>query len=45
MGYRISAVVTHEHQVFLVSEQQTNPPEIGTSILLSTVRFVRELEK
>jgi anti-sigma factor RsiW len=45
MGYRISAVATPQHQVFLVSDQQTDPPEIGTAILLSAVRFVRELEK
>jgi anti-sigma factor RsiW len=45
MGYRISAVVTDEYQVFLVSDRQTDPPEIGTSILLSAVRFVRGLEK
>jgi hypothetical protein len=37
--------VTGEHQVFLVSDQQTDPPEIGASILLSAVRFVRGLEK
>lgn len=45
MGYRISAVATPQHQVFLVSDQQTDPPDIGTTILLSAVRFVRELEK
>jgi hypothetical protein len=45
MGYRISAVATHGHQVFLVSDRQTEPPEIGTTILSSAVRFVRELEK
>ena len=45
MGFRISAAATLEHQVFLVSDQQTDPPETGTAILLSAVRFVRELEK
>jgi anti-sigma factor RsiW len=45
MGFRIAAVATPEHQVFLISEQETDPPEIGTAILLSAVRFVRELEK
>lgn len=45
MGYRISAVATREHQVFLVTEQQTDPPEIGSSILRSAVRFVRALEE
>jgi anti-sigma factor RsiW len=45
MGYRISAVATQQHQVFLVADQQTDPPNIGTAILLSAVRFVRELEE
>lgn len=45
MGYRISAVATPRHQVFLVSSEETKPAEVGTSILLSTVRFVRGLEK
>jgi anti-sigma factor RsiW len=45
MGYRISAVATPQHQVFLVSDQQTDPPEIGNAMLLSAVRFVRELEQ
>jgi anti-sigma factor RsiW len=45
MGYRISAVATPGHQVFLVSDQQTDPPEIGTAILRSAVRFIRELER
>jgi hypothetical protein len=44
MGFRISAVATPEHQVFLVSDQETDPPEIGTAILLSAMRFVREIE-
>jgi anti-sigma factor RsiW len=45
MGFRVSAVATSEHHVFLVSDQQTDPPENGTAILLSVVRYVRELEK
>ena len=45
MGFRIAAVSTSGHQVFLVSDQQTEPPAIGSAILLSAVRFVRELEK
>jgi hypothetical protein len=45
MGLRVSAVATPAHQVFLVSDQQTDPPEIGPAILLSAVRFVRELEQ
>lgn len=45
MGYQISAVATPQHQVFLVSDHQTDPPEIGTAILLAAVRFVRELEQ
>lgn len=45
MGLRISAVATPEHQVFLISDQQTDPPEIGAAMLLSAVRFVRDLEK
>jgi anti-sigma factor RsiW len=45
IGYQIAAVATPEHQVFLVSDKQTDPPEIGAAILLSTVRFVRGLEE
>jgi hypothetical protein len=45
MGYSIAAVATPQHQVFLVSDRQTDPPEIGTALLISAVRFVRELEK
>jgi hypothetical protein len=45
MGYQIAAVATPQHQVFLVSDRPTDPPEIGTAMLLSAVRFVRELEK
>lgn len=44
-GLQISAVATPEHQVFLVSDKATAPPEIGQQLLLSAVRFVRELEK
>ena len=45
MGFTVSAVATPAHQVFLVSDTRTNPPEIGTTLLLSAVRFVRELEE
>jgi hypothetical protein len=45
MGYRVSAVATPGHQVFLVSDRPTDPPEIGTAILRSAVRFVRGLEQ
>jgi hypothetical protein len=45
MGYQISAVETRDHQVFLVSNQPTDPPEIGTAMLLAAVRFVRQLEQ
>ena len=45
MGFTVSAVATSAHQVFLVSDTRTNPPEIGTTLLLSAVRFVRELEE
>jgi anti-sigma factor RsiW len=45
MGYRISAVATPGHQVFLVSDKETDTPEIGRALLFSAVRFVRELEE
>jgi hypothetical protein len=44
-GYQVDAVATPRHQVFLVSSHQTDPPEIGSAILESAVRFVRELER
>jgi anti-sigma factor RsiW len=45
LGYRISAVATRDHRVFLVSERPTDPPEIAQDILRATVRFIRSLEK
>jgi hypothetical protein len=44
-GYRISAVATRDHQVFLVSERPTDPPVVAQDILRSTVRYIRGLEK
>jgi anti-sigma factor RsiW len=45
LGYRISAVATPGHRVFLVSERPTDPPELAQDILRSAVRFIRGLEK
>jgi anti-sigma factor RsiW len=45
LGYRISAVTTPQHQVFVVSDRPTDPPEIGTGLLFSAVQFVRALEE
>lgn len=45
LGYRISAVATRDHQLFLVSERPMDPPGLGQDILRSAVRFVRGLEK
>lgn len=45
-GYRVSAVATPKHQLFLVAEQPTDAPEaIANEILRSAVRFVRSLER
>jgi anti-sigma factor RsiW len=44
LGYRISAVATRDHQVFLVSERPTDPPDVAQGILRSAVRFIRGLE-
>jgi anti-sigma factor RsiW len=45
LGYRISAVATRDHRVFLVSERPTDPPVVAQDILRSTVRYIRRLEK
>ena len=45
LGYRISAVATRNHRLFLVSERPTDPPDLGQDILRSAVRFIRGLEK
>lgn len=45
LGYRISAVATRDHRLFLVSERPTDPPDLAQGILLSAVRFIRGLEK
>ena len=45
LGYRISAVATRDHRVFLVSERPTDPPVVAQDILRSTVRYIRSLEK
>lgn len=44
LGYNVSAVATRDHQIFLVSEGPTDPPELAQDILRSAVRFVRGLE-
>jgi hypothetical protein len=44
LGYRISAVATRDHRVFLVSERPTDPPDVAQGILRSAVRFIRGLE-
>lgn len=45
LGYRISAVAMRDHQVFLVSERPTDPPDLAQDILRSAVRFLRSLER
>jgi anti-sigma factor RsiW len=45
LGYRISAVATRDHRLFLVSERPTDPPAVAQDILRSAVRFVRGLEQ
>jgi hypothetical protein len=45
LGYRISAVATRDHRLFLVSERPTEPPDLAQDILRSAVRFIRGLEK
>jgi hypothetical protein len=44
LGYRISAVATRDHQLFLVSERPIEPPDLAQGILRSAVRFIRGLE-
>ena len=34
LGYRISAVATRDHRLFLVSERPTDPPDLSQGILL-----------
>lgn len=43
-GYRISAVATRDHRLFVVSERPTDPPDVAQEILRSAVRFIRGLE-
>lgn len=45
LGYRIAAVATRDHQVFLVSERPTEPPVLAQDILRAAVRFIRGLEE
>jgi len=45
LGYRISAVATRDHRLFLVSERPTDPPDIAQDILRSAARFIRGIEK
>ena len=45
LGYRVSAVATRDHRLFLVSERPTDPPDLAQDILRSAVRFIRGLEK
>jgi anti-sigma factor RsiW len=44
LGYRISAVATRDHRLFLVSERATDPPDVAQDILRSAVRFIRGVE-
>jgi anti-sigma factor RsiW len=44
LGYRIAAVATRDHQLFLVSERPLDPPDLAQGILRSAVRFIRGLE-
>jgi hypothetical protein len=45
LGYRISALATRDHRLFLVSERPMDPPDLAQDILRSAVRFIRDLEK
>jgi hypothetical protein len=45
LGYRISAVATRDHRLFLVSERPIDPPDVADDIIRSAVRFIRGLEK
>jgi hypothetical protein len=45
LGYRISAVATRDHRLYLVSESPTDPPDLAEDILRSAVRFIRGVEK
>lgn len=45
LGYRIAAVETGDHRLFLVSERPTEPPDLAQDILRSAVRFIRGLEE
>ena len=45
LGYRIAAVATRDHRIFLISESPTDPPDLAQDILRSAVRFIRGLEK
>ena len=45
LGYRIAAVATRDHRLFLVSERPTVPADLSQDILRSAVRFIRGLEK
>ena len=44
LGYRISAVATRDHRLFLVAERPTDSPDLAQDILRSAVRFIRGLE-
>ena len=44
LGYRISAVSTRDHLIYLVSERPIDPPDVAQGILSSAVRFIRSLE-
>lgn len=44
LGYRVSAVATRDHQIFVVSERPTDPPGLAEDILRSAVGFIRGLE-
>jgi hypothetical protein len=45
LGYRVSAVATRDHRIFVVSERPTDPSDVAQDILRSAVRFIRGLEK
>ena len=45
LGYRISAVATRDHRLYLGSERPTDPPNLAQDILRSAARFIRGLEK
>jgi hypothetical protein len=46
LGYRVSAVATPQHRLYLVSERPTDAPdEVTNKVLLSAIQYIRTLER